>query len=77
MNGMKLDSLQELMDAMNMHLDIVFYLGKTMYNISWRDHRPFICTCPDGDAEFYDDPEALIRDKGLDRQWRDMEIDSM
>ena len=77
MNGMKLDSLQELKEAMNLHLDIVFYLDGTMYNISWRNHRPFICTCPDGDAEFYENTEALIRGKSLDKRWRDMEVDSM
>ena len=48
-----------------------------MYNISWRDHRPFICTCPDGDAEFYENAEALIRGKSLDKRWRDMDIESM
>ena len=37
MNGMKLEHLQELEEAMNLHLDIVFYLDGTMYNISWRD----------------------------------------
>ena len=35
MNGMKLEHLQELEEAMNLHLDIVFYLDGTMYNISW------------------------------------------
>lgn len=77
MNGMKLDSLQELEEAMNLRLDIVFYLDGTMYNISWRNHRPFICTCPDGDAEFFENAEALIRGKSLDKRWREMEVDSM
>ena len=77
MNGMKLEHLQELEEAMNLHLDIVFYLDGTMYNISWRDRRPVICTCPDGDAEFYANTEALIRDKSLDKRWRDMDIESM
>ena len=62
---------------MNLHLDIVFYLDGTMYDISWRNHRPFICTCPDGDAEFNENTEALIRGKSLDKRGRDMEVDSM
>lgn len=77
MKGMKLECLQELEEAMDLHLDIVFYLDGTTYNISWRNYRPFICTCPDGDAEFYENAETLIRGKSLDKRWRDMDIESM
>lgn len=77
MDDTKLVSLQELKDAMDAHLDIVFHLHGTMYNISWRDRRPFICTCPDGDAVFYDGPDALIKEEHLDKWWRDIVIESM
>lgn len=77
MRGRKLEHLQELEEAMHLHLDIVFYLDGTMYNISWRNHRPFICTCPDGDAEFYENVEALMRGTALDKRWREMDIESM
>ena len=77
MKGRKLEHLQELEKAMHLHLDIVFYLDGTMYNISWRNPRPFICTCPDGGAEFYEIAEALMRGTALDKRWREMDIESM
>ena len=48
----KFNSLQELIDDIDMGLDIEFYLYGVRYNISSRD-EPFICVCPDGDAVFY------------------------
>lgn len=77
MDDTKLKNLYELYQAIDMGLDIVFYLHGTMYNISWRDYRPFICTCPDGDAVFYDNAMALIKGEQLDKNWRDIVIESM
>lgn len=77
MDDTKLKNLDELYQAIDMGLDIVFYLYGTMYNISWRDYHPFICTCPDGDAVFYDNATALIKGERLDKNWKDIVIESM
>lgn len=78
----KLKSLDELAQSINMGMDIEFYAYGTRYNISWRDNRPFICICPDGDAIFYDSPDEMLKEyaihgKRLVDIWRDLEIISM
>ena len=77
----RLDSLDQLHDAIEMGLDIEFFLFHIRYNISWRNHRPFICFCPDGNAIFCEDTEAMLdfRIDGvlLRDLWRQIEIYSM
>ena len=78
----RLESLDELYEAIEMGLDIEFVLYGKRYNISWRDHKPFICICPDGDAEFYEDANELlnaycINGSPLKDVWGDFEILSM
>lgn len=72
----RLESLEELRNAIDTGLDIVFTLDGILYNISWRE-KPFICTCPDGDAVFYDTSGDLIAGEGLDKRWQDIIIDTM
>ena len=78
----RLESLDELHDAIEMGLDIEFILYGERYNISWREDKPFICTCPDGDAVFFEDTEDLLNryeadGKVLKDIWEDMEILAM
>lgn len=75
----KLKSLKELMDEIDMGMDIEFFLYGTRYNISWKDDKPFICTCPDGEAIFYNSPEEMFENHKIDGKllediWRDFEI---
>ena len=78
----KLENLTELSDAMQMGMDIEFTLNEVRYNISWRDGKPFICECPEGEAVFYEDVQSMlsthqINNKTLETLWKDMEILSM
>ncbi len=78
----KLESLDELIEAIDMGLDIEFILYGIRYNISWRDYKPFICTCPNGDAVFYADTRDMIshhkvNGKPLEDIWQDFEILAM
>ena len=78
-NLYKLNSLKELMDEIDIGMDIEFLLYGIRYNISWDNGKPFICTCPDGEAVFYDSPVELfekykIREKPLKDMWKDFEI---
>lgn len=82
MTTYKLKSLKDLADAIEMALDIEFFLYGTRYNISWQNHKPFICTCPDGDAVFFENADDLldgykIKDKPLRDLWQDIEVYSM
>ena len=75
----KLKSLKELMDEIDMGMDIEFLLYGTRYNISWKDDKPFICTCPDGEAILYNSPEEMFENHKIDGKllediWRDFEI---
>lgn len=77
-----LESIDELHNAIEMALDIEFFLYGVRYNISWRDYKPFICTCPDGDAVFFENADDLldgykINGKLLRDLWQDIEIYSM
>lgn len=75
----KLKNLEELMQEIQLGMDIEFYIYGVRYNISWRDNKPFICVCPDGDAIFYETPEKMfeqykINEKPLKDIWKDFEI---
>lgn len=78
----KLNSLEELMEEIDMGMDIEFFLFGNRYNISWRNNKPFICICPDGEAVFYDSPKKMfaeykINGKPLKDIWQDFEILAM
>lgn len=78
----RLESLNELYEAVEMGLDVEFALYGKRYNISWRNHKPFICVCPDGDAEFYENTDELlstycVNGYPLKEVWTDLEILSM
>ena len=77
----KFSTLDELKKGISIGLDIVFGLHGIIYNISW-DYKPFICTCPDGDAVFFEDADDLldgykINGKPLRDLWQDIEVYSM
>ena len=76
------ESIDELRNAIKMGLDIEFFLYGVRYNISWRDYKPFICTCPDGDAVFFENENDLldgykINGNPLRDLWEDIEVYSM
>lgn len=78
----KFEKLSELSEAIEMGLDIEFILYKKIYNISWRNDKPFICKCPDGKPFFYSDAQAMIdehriNDIPLKKSWKDIKILSM
>lgn len=75
----KLKSLDELIGSIDLGMDIEFYVYGIRYNISWRNNKPFICTCPDGDAIFYESSQQMFEEhevngKALKNIWRDFEI---
>jgi hypothetical protein len=77
----KLKSYEELFNAVEMGLDIEFFIGETRYNISWRK-KPFICICPYGDAIFFNDAADLLENykingKSLKELWQSIDIYSM
>lgn len=81
MTTYKLNDLAQLVDAINMGLDIEFFIRGTRYNISWAN-KLFICTCPDGDAVFFNDTADLLNNYKIDNVplkalWMDMDIYSM
>lgn len=78
----RLRSFEELMACIDMGLDIEFILYGTRYDISWRDQKPFICTCPDGDAVFFTDAQDMmnhyfVEGKPIKDIWQDFQILSM
>lgn len=78
----KLKNLDELIKAIDMGMDIEIFIYGIRYNISWRNYKPFICTCPDGDAIFFESVEDLmstyeVKGKPLKEIWQDFEIYSM
>ena len=44
---LNLKNFQEFYDAVEMGLDIEFFIDGIRYNISWQNNKPFICVCPD------------------------------
>ena len=78
----KFENRLELFEAVEMGLDIEFLLFDKRYNISWRNDRPFISECPDGETIFYSDAKEMfdkhkINDKQLKELWKDIEVISM
>ena len=74
----RLESLEELVQAIDMGLDIEFNLYGARYNIS-TDGTPFIAECPEGDGAYYQDAEDmighhLVNGKPLGDIWRDFQI---
>ena len=49
MDYAKFENFQEFYDAVEMGLDIEFFIDGIRYNISWQNNKPFICVCPDGE----------------------------
>lgn len=60
MNDNKFCGIDDLFKAVDMGLDIEFFIRKIRYNISWHSGKPFICVCPDGEAIFFDDTQDLL-----------------
>lgn len=76
-----LENINELIDAIEMGLDIEFYIDETRYNIS-TNTRPFIAVCPNGDAEYYNTGNDLVEKHNiagqpLINQWGKMKIIGM
>lgn len=74
----RLESLEELIWAIDIGLDIEFLLHGDRYNIS-TDGTPFIALCPDGNGVHYKDghdmaEHHLIEGKPLKDIWQDFEI---
>ena len=77
----RLESLQELIWAIDTGLDIEFYLYGTRYNIS-TNGTPFIAICPDGDGIYYQNAQDMIEHhavngKSLKDVWQDFEVIGM
>lgn len=78
----KFNSLLELIEAIDMGLDIEFYLYGTRYNISPGENNHFICRCPDGDAVYYKNGLDMVDNYSIDNKllkdiWQDIELRSM
>lgn len=56
----KFKDFQEFYEAVEMGLDVEFFLRKIRYDISWRNNKPFICICPDGSAIFFYNTQDLL-----------------
>lgn len=78
----KFKDLQEFYDAIEMGLDIEFFLNEIRYNISSRNNKPFICICPDGDPDYYNSAQDLLDNYNIDGipikdLWQDIDIYAM
>ena len=77
----RFNSLEELINSIDMGLDIEFYLYGNRYNISPGEDSFFICQCPDGEATFYNNGTELVNkhviEKIIKDIWKDIEIYSM
>lgn len=72
------ESLEEMIESIDIGLDLEFYLYGVRYNIS-TNRIPFICICPDGDAEYYKDGTDLMNHHKVNNRkmkdiWRDVQI---
>lgn len=77
----RLESLEELISAIDMGLDIEFDLYGTRYNIS-TNGKPFIAQCPEGDALYFDSAKDMVErhkvnGNALKDIWHDLEILAM
>ena len=78
----RLKSLDEMLESIDIGMDVEFYLYNVRYNISWRNNKPFICMCPEGDAIFYDSSEQMFNEykvngKAVKELGKDFKIISM
>lgn len=78
----KLNSLDELIENIEIGMDIEFCIYESRYNISWRNNKPFICACPDGKAIFFDTVNEMIEkfkinELPLKSIWKDIKIFKM
>lgn len=78
----KFENLSELTEAIEIGLDIEFILYGERYNISWRNDKPFICECPDGDTVCCFDAQTMldeykINNIPLKKLWKDIKVLSM
>lgn len=74
----RLESLDELIQAIDIGLDIEFNLYGQRYNIS-TDGTPFIAVCPDGGGVHYKDAKDMVEHHMIDGKilreiWQDFEI---
>ena len=72
-------SLDEMLESIDIGMDIEFYLYNVRYNLSWRNNKPFIWMCPEGDAIFYDSSEQMFNEykvngKALKELWKDFKM---
>ena len=56
----KLLNFEELFENIDNGSDVEFFLKDKRYNISWRDNKPFICECPEGEAVFFENTNDLL-----------------
>ena len=82
MSDNKFKDLEDFRSSVELGLDIVFAMRGTKYNISWNDDKPFICTCPDGDAVVFENADDLLNNYKIDgvplkELWREFDIYSM
>ena len=69
-------------DAVEMGLDIEFFIDGIRYNISWQNNKPFICVCPDGEPNYYSDTQDLLDNHKIDGVpikdlWQNIDIYAM
>lgn len=82
MTDNKFKDLAEFKYSIGLGLDIVFLLRGTEYNISWENHKPFICICPDGDAVVFNNADDLLNnykigETPIGELWEEIDIEFM
>lgn len=82
MDYAKFENFQEFYDAVEMGLDIEFFIDGIRYNISWQNNKPFICVCPDGEPNYYSDIQDLLDNHKIDGVpikdlWQNIDIYAM
>ena len=82
MDYAKFENFQEFYDAVEMGLDIEFFIDGIRYNISWQNKKPFICVCPDGEPNYYGDTQDLLDNHKIDGVpikdlWQNIDIYAM
>ena len=82
MDYAKFENFQEFYDAVEMGLDIEFFIDGIRYNISWQNNKPFICVGPDGEPNYYSDTQDLLDNHKIDGVpikdlWQNIDIYAM
>ena len=82
MDYAKFENFQEFYDAVEMGLDIEFFIDGIRYNISWQNNKPFIFVCPDGEPNYYSDTQDLLDNHKIDGVpikdlWQNIDIYAM